>query len=371
MSSTLYTHFISLTLRYNSGSKTILFSFFFSTAETRSVPASCATAIAAKLINQPVKLTLSRDVDMTITGGRHSFLAKYEASAVVKKDSKDVKLRSLKVELFNNGGCAADLSGPVMDRALFHLDNCYYWPEFLAVGIPCKTAQAPHTAFRGFGGPQGLATCEHILDHLAIKCSVSPVDIRRNNMYQNNEATPFGMIMNETTSGKWNVPTMWDKLCNGLDIVSRREEIEKFNAKNKLVKRGMAVTPTKFGIAFTAKFMNQGGALVHLYTDGTVLVSHGGTEMGQGLHTKVCQVAAQAFGIPLSDVYVNDTSSDKVANSIPTAASMSTDMYGMATLDACRQILKRIGPIREKMSPDAKLSEGKQGTFFYFHFDNK
>ena len=224
--------------------------------------------MSAKLINQPVKLTLSRDVDMTITGGRHSFLAKYEASAVVKKGMK-VKLCSLDVELFNNGGSAADLSGPVMDRALFHLDNCYYWPKFRAVGLPCKTAQAPHTAFRGFGGPQGLATCEHIMDHLALECGVSSEEIRRDNFYPENGVTPFGMILNETKSGSWNIPKMWDKLCGELNVDSRREEIKAFNAKNKLVKRGMAVTPTKFGIAFTAKFMNQGGALVHLYTDGT------------------------------------------------------------------------------------------------------
>jgi xanthine dehydrogenase/oxidase len=243
------------------------------TIETRTVPLSCATAVAAKLSNQPVRLTLSRAEDMTITGGRHSFLARYKASAVVKKGTNDVKLCSLSVDLFNNGGSAGDLSGPVMDRALFHLDNCYYWPKFHAVGLPCKTAQAPHTAFRGFGGPQGLATCEHILDHLAAECRISPEEIRRKNMYQDNEATPFGMILSERMSGKWNVPTMWDKLYNELNISTKRKEIQAFNAKNKLVKRGLAITPTKFGIAFTAKFMNQGGALVHLYTDGTGNVS--------------------------------------------------------------------------------------------------
>ena len=137
------------------------------------------------------------------------------------------------------------------------------------------------------------------------------------------------MIMGEEFSGKWNVPTMFDKLYDDTDYNLRSSAIAEFNAKNKYKKRGISILPTKFGIAFTAKYMNQGGALVHLYTDGTVLISHGGTEMGQGLHTKVCQIAAQAFQIPLEDVYVNDTSSDKVANTIPSAASMSTDMYGM------------------------------------------
>lgn len=150
---------------------------------------------------------------------------------------------------------------------------------------------------------------------------------------------------------------MWDRLEKEVDWKARRKAVDEFNAKHKWVKRGVSMVPTKFGIAFTAKYMNQGGALVHLYVDGTVLVSHGGTEMGQGLHTKVCQVAAQAFGIPVDDVYVNDSSTDKVANTIPTAASMSTDTYGMATLDACRQILTRLEPIREKLGADAPLKD--------------
>lgn len=176
-------------------------------------------------------------------------------------------------------------------------------------------------------------------------------------MYQSGQATHFGMILDQKDGGKWNVPTMWDRLEKDIGIAKFREEAAEFNSKNKWVKRGVSFLPTKFGIAFTAKYMNQGGALVHLYTDGTVLVSHGGTEMGQGLHTKVCQVAAQAFGIPVEDVYVNDTSTDKVANTIPTAASMSTDMYGMATLDACRQIIARLEPVRKKIGAEASLKE--------------
>lgn len=202
-----------------------------------------------------------------------------------------------------------------------------------------------------------MAVCEHIVDHLAVACKVSGDNMRRSNLYKVRENTPFGMTIGENFSGKWNVPTMWDRLYNELNITQRRSEVDVFNSKHKWVKRGISFVPTKFGIAFTAKFMNQGGALVHLYTDGTVLVSHGGTEMGQGLHTKVCQIAAQAFGIPVENVYVNDTSTDKVANTIPTAASMSTDTYGMATLDACRQILARLEPIREKLGPEASLKQ--------------
>jgi xanthine dehydrogenase/oxidase len=196
-----------------------------------------------------------------------------------------------------------------------------------------------------------------VIDHLATACKVPGDKIRKDNFYQIGQHMHFGMIIGEQFSGKWNVPSMWDRIFREQNVVERRKEIDAFNAKHKWVKRGLAVLPTKFGIAFTAKFMNQGGALVHLYTDGTVLVSHGGTEMGQGLHTKVCQVAAQAFGIPLENVYVNDSSSDKVPNAIPTAASMSTDMYGMATLDACRQIIARIKPIQDKLGPSATLKE--------------
>lgn len=325
----------------------------FGGKETRSVPFSAAAAVAAKTLARPVKLILPRDTDMKTTGTRHAFFTKYKASAEITEDG--AKLVSLDIELFSNGGCGFDLSGPVVDRALFHSDGCYNFPNFRCRGVVCKTVQAPHTAFRGFGGPQGMAANEHVMEHLALACNV-PVDaFRRSNMYKVGDITHFGMIIGEQDGGKWNVPSMWDRMYLDLNVAQRRQKISEFNSAHKYLKRGLSFLPTKFGIAYTAKYMNQGGALVHLYLDGTVLVSHGGTEMGQGLHTKVCQVAAQAFGIPISDVYVDDCSTDKVANSIPTAASMSTDTYGMATLDACRQILKRLEPIRKELGPEATL----------------
>jgi xanthine dehydrogenase/oxidase len=335
----------------------------FGGKETRSVFVSVAAAVAAKLMNKPVRLTLNRDTDMATTGGRHAFLAKYKAGAIIEDDGT-VKLHALDVQLFNNGGCKFDLTGPVMDRALFHVDSCYLWPNFHSVGMPCKTSQPPHTAFRGFGGPQGLLVAEHVMDHLALECNVPGDKLRRDNMYSLKDSTPFGMRFGDGFTGMWHVPGMWDRLEKELDVPGRRKRAAEFNRKNKWVKRGVGFIPTKFGIAFTAKYMNQGGALVHLYTDGTVLVTHGGTEMGQGLHTKVCQVAAQAFDIPLDHVYVNDSSTDKVANTIPSAASMSTDLYGMATLDACQQILKRIKPIRDSLPPDATLKEVAKKAFF-------
>lgn len=327
----------------------------FGGKETRSVFASCAAAVAAKSCNRPVRLVLSRSEDMQITGTRHVFVSKYHATAQVTEDG--VKLLGLDIKLYVNGGCGFDLSGPVNDRGLFHVDGCYYFPNFRCEGVVCKTAQAPHTAYRGFGGPQGMVACETVMEHLAQACGISTDEIRRTNMYKPGEATPYGMIMGEQDAGKWNVPAMWDRLESDLNISERRKKIAIFNSENKWKKRGLSLIPTRFGIAFTAKYMNQGGALVHLYTDGTVLVSHGGTEMGQGLHTKVCQVAAQAFGISINDVYVKDSSTDVVANTIPTAASMSTDMYGMATLNACRQIIGRLEPFYKEMGSKTPLKD--------------
>jgi xanthine dehydrogenase/oxidase len=334
----------------------------FGGKETRSVFATTAAAVAARCVNRPVRLTLPRNLDMKTTGQRHAFQSAYNASAVVTENG--VKLLAMDMTLYANGGHGFDLSGPVVDRALFHCDGVYNCPNFRCEGVVCKTVQAPHTAFRGFGGPQGMVVAEHILDHFAIACGVSGDELRRLNMYQTGDVLPFGTRLGEHHGGAWHVPQMWDRLYKDAAVSDRRAQICEFNSKNKWVKRGLAVLPTKFGIAFTARYMNQGGALVHLYTDGSVLVSHGGTEMGQGLHTKICQVAAQALGIPITQVYINDSSSDKVANAMPTAASMSTDQYGMATLDACRQLLKRLEPVRMKMGPDATLKDiAKQAHF--------
>eukprot|EP00934_Nitzschia_sp_Nitz4_P005451 Nitzschia sp. Nitz4//scaffold114_size70088//41625//46588//NITZ4_005981-RA/size70088-augustus-gene-0.6-mRNA-1//1//CDS//3329533435//5441//frame0 len=335
----------------------------FGGKESRTIFSSCAAGVAAKRTNRPVRLAMARNVDMLTTGHRHAFVSHYCASATITEEG--AKLLSMDVKVYNNGGSASDLSGPVADRALFHIDNSYLFPNLRVEVVCCKTAQAPHTAYRGFGGPQGMVVAEHVLEHLAVACGVPMDKMRRDNLYKDGESTHFGMKLGPSgTNGKWNVPAMYDRLYSTLDVPKRREEMERFNAKNKWLKRGCALVPTKFGINYTAKFMNQGGALVHLYTDGTVLVSHGGTEMGQGLHTKVCQVAAQAFGIPVEHVYVNDSSSDKVANAIPTAASMGTDLYGMCTLDACRQIVRRLKPYYEKFGEDTSLAKIANAAFF-------
>ena len=217
----------------------------------------------------------------------------------------------------------------------------------------CKTHTPPNTAFRGFGGPQGLCVTEYIIEHLASASGVSGPNFREANLYKPNDEVPFGQTLE---ASEWRIPRAFKELREDSGYDARRAECDAFNANNKWRKRGIVLVPTKFGINFTAKFMNQGGALVHLYTDGTILISHGGTEMGQGLHTKVCQVAARAFGVPLSACHVAETASDKVANTMPTAASASTDLYAMATLDACRQILARLAPLMAE-KPKATLAE--------------
>lgn len=224
----------------------------FGGKETRSVFASVAAAVAAKMTSRPVRLTLPRDVDMSITGGRHAFLAMYKASAVVGEYGT-ATLLACDVQLYSNGGWAFDLSGPVSDRALFHVDGCYFYPNFRAEAVVCKTAQPNHTAYRGFGGPQGLAVAEHIIEHLALACKVPSDVMRRENIYKEGQSTHFGMVLSDSDSGKWNVPTMFDRMLTDLKVPDRRAAIDEFNSKNRWLKRGLSLLPTKFGIAFTGK----------------------------------------------------------------------------------------------------------------------
>lgn len=309
----------------------------FGGKETRSVFIACAAALAAYKLQKPVRINIERDVDMSITGHRHPFLCRYTAGC-----STDGTLRFLQAELFSNAGCSMDLSLPVMDRALFHSDACYHWPALSVVGKLCRTNLPSNTAFRGFGAPQGMMMAETALEHLAQAAGLDPQFVRHRNLYREGQATHFKMPLVD-----FHIPRLWDKVEAVADVAGRRDAVVRFNKEHRWKKRGLATVPVKFGISFTAKFMNQGGALVHIYTDGSVLVSHGGTEMGQGLHTKVIQIAAQAFGIPDSQVYISETSTNTVPNSSPTAASMSTDLYGMAVLDACTQILDRLRPLRQ------------------------
>ncbi|CAI5732398.1 unnamed protein product [Peronospora destructor] len=319
----------------------------FGGKETRTVFVTCAAAVAAHVMKRPVSCMLERHVDMLTTGGRHPFYAKYKVG--VKRDGT---ILALDVDIYNNAGYSMDLSLAVMDRALFHCDNAYHIPNLRCNGTVCRTNLATNTAFRGFGGPQGLFVAETYIDHIARTLKLAPEEIRSRNMYAEGQTTHFGQPLEDL-----NLRTLWQHMIDRSQFELKKVEVEKFNKSNRWKKRGVSILSTKFGISFTNKFMNQGGSLVHVYADGSVLISHGGVEMGQGLHTKVIQVAALAFGISHEQIHIEETSTNKVPNSQPSAASMSTDLYGMATLDACEQIIARLAPTRDRLGPDASFSD--------------
>ncbi|KAK7402210.1 hypothetical protein VNO78_14292 [Psophocarpus tetragonolobus] len=310
----------------------------FGGKETRSAFIAAAASVPSYLLNRPVKITLDRDVDMMITGQRHSFLGKYKVGF-----TKEGKVLALDLEIYNNGGNSLDLSLAILERAMFHSDNVYEIPNVRIVGRVCFTNFPSHTAFRGFGGPQGMLITENWIQRIAVELKMSPEKIREINFQGEGYVLHYGQKVQHST-----LAPLWNELKSSCDFANVREEVNRFNGNNRWRKRGIAMVPNKFGISFTTKFMNQAGALVQVYTDGTVLVTHGGVEMGQGLHTKVAQIAASAFNIPLSSVFISDTSTDKVPNASPTAASASSDMYGAAVLDACEQIMARMEPITSK-----------------------
>ncbi|XP_050368382.1 xanthine dehydrogenase 1-like [Argentina anserina] len=307
----------------------------FGGKETRSCFIAAAASVPSYLLNRPVKITLDRDTDMMITGQRHSFLGKYKVGF-----TNVGKVLALDLHIYNSAGNSLDLSLPVLERAMFHSDNVYEIPNVRIVGRVCFTNVPSNTAFRGFGGPQGMIIAENWIQRIAVELKKSPEEIREINFQGEGSILHYGQQLKHCT-----LAPLWNELKLSCEFSKARAEVCQFNTQNRWRKRGVAMIPTKFGISFTLKLMNQAGALVHVYTDGTVLVTHGGVEMGQGLHTKVAQVAASAFNIPLSSVFISETSTDKVPNASPTAASASSDMYGAAVLDACEQIKARMEPI--------------------------
>jgi xanthine dehydrogenase/oxidase len=325
----------------------------FGGKETRNVFISTVIAVAAQKLRRPVRIMLERDTDMMITGQRHPFLAKFRAGAM-----RDGKLTALDVTLYSNGGCTMDLSKPVLERAMFHVDNAYYFPVIRVSGFIAKTNLPSNTAFRGFGGPQGIFVGECIMDTIAEKLSMDPSVVRRMNMYQKGQITPFGQVMTECICEE-----TWDHILATSDFLNRKNAVAEFNAKNRWRKRGIAVSPVRFGMSFTATFMNQAQALVHVYTDGSVLVAHGGTEMGQGIHTKMAQVAAQTLGVSLDQITVGDSSTETCANTNPSAASVTADINGYAIVDACEQILRRMSPVRESLASQGKPTSFKDVAF--------
>ncbi|KAM1696137.1 hypothetical protein ACFXTN_027695 [Malus domestica] len=312
----------------------------FGGKETRSAVVAAAAAVPSYLLNRPVKITLDRDTDMMITGQRHSFLGKYKVGF-----TNEGKVLALDLEIYNNAGNSLDLSLPILERAMFQSDNVYEIPNVRIVGRVCFTNITSNTAFRGFGGPQGMIIAENWIQRIAAELKKSPEEIKEINFQGEGSILHYGQQLKHCTLGP-----VWNQLKLSCNFSKARYEVDQFNIQNRWRKRGIAMVPTKFGIAFTLKLMNQAGALVHVYTDGTVLVTHGGVEMGQGLHTKVAQVAASTFSIPLSSVFISETSTDKVPNASATAASASSDMYGAAVLDACEKIKARMKPIASQQN---------------------
>lgn len=294
----------------------------FGGKETRSALLAAPAALASFRLQRPVRCMLDRDEDMMCTGMRHPFFARYK----VGFDSNG-KLTALDVQLFSNGGNSMDLSRGIMERAVFHIDNAYRIDHLRCHGLVCRTNLPSNTAFRGFGGPQGMAVVENIMSEVALYLQCDPTSVRSINIYREGDRTHYNQLLEYCTLDR-----CWKECQNLARSNERRKEIEEFNRNHRYKKRGMAIIPTKFGIAFTALFLNQAGALVHIYKDGSVLLTHGGTEMGQGLHTKMLQVASRALNIPVSMIFISETSTDKVPNTSPTAASAGSDLNGMAVL---------------------------------------
>jgi xanthine dehydrogenase large subunit len=310
-------------------------------------------ALGATLTGRPVRLRLNRTQDMTMSGKRHGFHARWRVGF-----DESGRLQALDATLTSDGGWSLDLSEPVLARALCHIDNAYWIPNVRVNGRIARTNKTSQTAFRGFGGPQGMIVIEDILGRCAPLLGVDPATLRRRNFYSEGHTTPYGMPVRHPER----LETIWRTVLENSDFEDRQREIAAFNAAHPHVKRALAVTPVKFGISFNLTAFNQAGALVHVYKDGSVLINHGGTEMGQGLHTKMLQVAATTLGVPLHRVRLAPTRTDKVPNTSATAASSGADLNGAAVKNACEQIRGRLAQVAaERLGvspPDVRFGDG-------------
>ena len=291
---------------------------------------AAVAALGATLTGRPVRVRLTRQQDMTMTGKRHGFHASWRVGF-----DDDGRILALEATLTSDGGWSLDLSEPVLSRALCHVENAYWIPDIRVQGRIAKTNKTSQTAFRGFGGPQGMLVIEDIIGRCAPLLGIEPDVLRRRNFYVEGQTTPYGQPVRHPER----MVLAWDQVRESSDFVRRRREVAAYNEEHPHTKRGLAITPVKFGISFNFTSFNQAGALVHVYKDGSVLINHGGTEMGQGLHTKMLQVAATALGVPLERVRLAPTRTDKVPNTSATAASAGADLNGGAVKDACEQIL--------------------------------
>lgn len=326
----------------------------FGGKETRSIQLAAICATAARKTRRPVRCMLNRDEDIMTSGQRHPFLAKWKVAI-----NRDGMLQALDADVFCNGGWSQDLSGAVCDRALTHIDGVYRIPNVHVRGRVARTNTVSNTAFRGFGGPQGMFFAETYMSEIADHIGMPVEKLREVNMYRPGDITHFNQELKD-----WFVPLMYKQVQEEADYQKRREEVDEYNKNHKWKKRGLALIPTKFGISFTAIFLNQAGALVHIYHDGSVLLAHGGTEMGQGLHTKMIMIAAEALKVPQKDVFISETATNTVANTSSTAASASSDLNGYAIWNACAQLNERLAPYREKLGASASMSELARAAYF-------
>jgi xanthine dehydrogenase large subunit len=305
----------------------------FGGKETQAAPFACMAALLAHRTRRPVKLRLDRDDDMLLTGKRHDFLIDYDVGF-----DDEGRIQGIVFQQAAGCGFSPDLSAAIADRAMFHADNGYYLPHVRITSHRCKTHTVSNTAFRGFGGPQGMMGIEKVIDVIGRELGLDPLEVRRRNLYgPGRDVTPYHMRVQDNV-----LPELIAELEESSGYLKRREEIRAFNAKSPVLKRGMALTPVKFGISFTVTHLNQAGALLHVYTDGSVHLNHGGTEMGQGLMTKVAQIVAEELQVDLDAVKISATNTGKVPNTSATAASAGTDLNGAAALAAARAIKGRL-----------------------------
>ena len=329
----------------------------FGGKETQSFLFAAITSIAAKKLSKPVKLRVDRDDDMIMTGKRHDFLFDYEVGF-----NNNGEILALKLMMASRCGISPDLSGAINDRAIYHIDNAYYIPNIEINSYRCKTNTVSNTAFRGFGGPQGMFCIENIIENIAQKLNREASEIRKINFYKDKikNTTHYGMKITDNV-----IEDIFNKLIKKSNYKKRKIEIDNFNKKNKVLKKGIAITPVKFGISFTTTHLNQGGALVHIYTDGSIHLNHGGIEMGQGLMTKLALVASNEFGLNYENIKISSTDTEKVPNTSASAASATTDINGAAIVNAINNIKSGLNEfIYDYFKTNSKIKY--ENNFVYF-----
>ena len=338
----------------------------FGGKETQAAGTACLAALAAHLTGRPAKMRLARQDDMLITGKRHPFHVSYDVGF-----DDDGVIHGIDIKLAANCGYSLDLSGSIVDRAMFHSDNAYYLGDALITGYRCKTNMASNTAYRGFGGPQGIVAIEHIVDHIARELALDPLTVRKNNYYgqETRNVTHYHQPIGQNL-----LQEMTQQLEESAEYAARRDAVTEFNRVNPYLKKGLALTPVKFGISFTASFLNQAGALVLVYTDGSIQLNHGGTEMGQGLNTKVAQVVAEVFQVDISRIQITATDTGKVPNTSPTAASSGADLNGKAAQNAAEiikgRMVEMLMRVHDAAATDVKFSNGQvRVKDLYFSFE--